>query len=271
VPSGNATTRTGASRRPQPLLAETLADVSGIAHGFFTRQGGVSEGLYTTLNCGLGSNDEPARVAENRRRVAQALCGRDSSIVTLNQVHSARAVVVEGAVARERRPRADAIVTRARGVVIGVLAADCAPVLIADARAKVVAAVHAGWRGALAGVLEAAVAAMEGLGAERRRMRAAVGPCINQAAYEVGAEFEAQFLQADRAYAGFFMRTPSALRPRFDLPGFIEHRAGRLGLQSVERCALCTYENESLFFSYRRSIHRNEPDYGRHISAIVVT
>jgi YfiH family protein len=256
---------------PRPILASCLIDLPGIAHGFFTREGGVSEGLYATLNCGLGSADDAARVAENRGRVARSLAGPDAQVVTLHQVHSATAVVVDAPIPRQRLPRADALVTRTRRLVLGVLAADCAPVLIADRQAKVVAAAHAGWRGALAGVVEAAVEAMEGLGGVRARMRAAVGPCINQPAYEVGPEFEAEFLRADAANFRFFVRASEAQRPCFDLPAYVEHRLGRLGLAAVERRTPCTYENESIFFSYRRSIHQNEPDYGRHISAIVVT
>jgi YfiH family protein len=256
---------------PKTIEALCLKDMPGIAHGFFTREGGVSEGVYASLNCGLGSADDTLRVAENRSRAARLLGGPDGQIVTLHQVHSATAVVVEAPIPRQRLPRADAVVTRTPGVVIGVLAADCAPVLIADAQAKVVAAVHAGWRGALAGVIEAAVDVMQGLGGVRRRMRAAIGPCINQPAYEVGPEFEAEFLRADPANSRFFVQDRPTARPHFDLPAYVEHRLGRSRLAEVECTAQCTYENESIFFSYRRSIQRNEPDYGRHISAIVVT
>jgi YfiH family protein len=255
---------------PAPLLASCL-QVPGIAHGFFTRQGGVSEGVYSSLNCGLGSRDEAARVAENRARIVQTLAGRGREVVTLYQVHSATAVVADAPIPREHLPKADAVVTCTPGLVVGVLAADCAPVLIADGHAKVVAAAHAGWRGALAGIIEAAIDTMEQLGADRSRMRAAIGPCINQRSYEVGPEFEAEFLRADPANARFFVRPPGASRPHFDLPAYAEHRLARSGVAAVERCTPCTYENESLFFSYRRSIHLSEPDYGRHISAIVVT
>jgi YfiH family protein len=256
---------------PKPILAVCLTNLPGIAHGFFTRAGGISEGHYASLNCGLGSGDDLARVAENRGRAARWLGAAGSPVVTLHQVHSATAVVVEAPVARHRLPRADAVVTRRPGLVVGALAADCAAVLFADPEAKVVAAAHAGWRGALAGVLEAAIDAMQGLGAARDRIHAAIGPCINQAAYEVGPELEAAFVGAEPASTRFFLRRPEAPRAHFDLPGYIEHRLNRAGLAAVERRSACTYENESEFFSYRRSIHRNEPDYGRHISAIVVT
>ncbi len=262
-------TRHQSATSPAPLVASCLQEVPGIAHGFFTRQGGVSEGIYASLNCGLGSRDDAVRVTENRARIARALAGRE--VVTLYQVHSATAVIVDAAIPREHLPRADAVVTRTPGLVVGVLAADCAPVLIADGHAKVVAAAHAGWRGALAGIIEAAIEAMEQQGADRRRMRAAIGPCINQRSYEVGPEFEAEFLRADPANARFFVRPSGASRPRFDLPAYAEHRLGGAGLAVVERTTPCTCESESLFFSYRRSIHLGEPDYGRHISAIVVT
>lgn len=253
------------------VRAECLSGVAGISHGFFTRQGGVSTGLYGALNCGLGSRDDPGQVRQNRARVARALSGHGGQVLTLHQVHSASALVVDRPLESGPPPRADALVTRTPGLVIGALAADCTPVLLADPRARVVAAAHAGWRGALGGILEAAVEAMVGLGAEPRRIRAAIGPCISQEAYEVGPEFEAEFLDADSRNARFFLRPAAAARSRFDLPGYIEHRLAKVGLGHVERRSPCSYGNESLFFSYRRATHRNEPDYGRQISAIVLT
>lgn len=252
---------------PQPHYAPGLAALPGIAHGFFTRQGGISGGIYASLNCGLGSQDSRDAVLENRRRVATHLGARE--IVTLYQTHSATALLVDKPPSGEL-PRADAVVTRTPGLAVGALAADCAPVLLADPGARVVAAAHAGWRGAVGGILEAVIAAMEAIGADRRRISAAVGPCISQPAYEVGAEFEAELLALDAANARFFHRPAAAGKPRFDLPGYAVARLRRCGLGAVESLGVCTYSDESLF-SYRRSQHRREADYGRQISAIVVT
>jgi YfiH family protein len=253
--------------QPAPLTARSLAALPGIAHGFFTRRGGVSSGLYASLNCGLGSEDDREKVLENRRRVASHLGA--AAVVTLYQTHSATALVVDRPPPLDALPKADAVVTATPGLAVGALAADCAPVLFADAEARVVAAAHAGWRGAVGGVLEAAIAAMEGLGAERCRIRAAIGPCIRQRSYEVGPEFEAQVNGLDAANARFFARPWPEARARFDLPGYVAARLSSAGLTAVETTPSCTYEAESLF-SYRRSQHRGEPDYGRQISAIVV-
>lgn len=257
---------------PKPITAPRLAALDGIAHGFFGRAGGVSEGIYAALNCGHGSADATEAVRENRDRVARHLGARPGRVVTLYQIHSATAVVVDATLPREALPRADALVTATPGLVVGALSADCAPVLLADPVARVVAAAHAGWRGAVAGVVEAAIAAMEGVGAERRRIRAAVGPCINQPAYEVGPELEAEVVALDAGNARFFSR-PGGLRrrPHFDLPAYVYHRLQKAGLATVEQCSPCTFANESEYFSYRRSRTREEPDYGRQISAIVVT
>jgi YfiH family protein len=253
------------------IRAACLSEIGGVSHGFFTRQGGVSSGIYDSLNCGIGSKDEPACVAENRDRVARSLGAEPEHVVTLYQVHSATAVIVDTPFARGSLPKADALVTRAPGLVVGALAADCTPVLFADPHAKVVAAAHAGWRGAASGVLEAVLLAMQRLGAERSRIRAAIGPCINQAHYEVGTEFESEFLRRGSQNGRFFTRPSRGARPLFDLPGYVERRLADAGLDIIERQCPCTYENESLFFSYRRSTQRNESDYGRQISAIVVT
>lgn len=253
------------------LTADCLSGIDGIRHGFFTRQGGVSEGIYASLNCGHGSNDDRARVTENRRRVALALGQHDAEqVLTLYQVHSATAVVVDRPMAREQLPKADALVTRTRGLMVGALAADCAPVLFADPEAQVVAAAHAGWRGAFTGVLEATIEAMEGLGAQRGRIRAAIGPCINQLAYEVGPEFEERLLTASPDNHRFFLRPTADARPHFDLPGYVESRLHAEKLFKVERKSECTFVNDSHFFSYRRTTKAMEPDYGRQISAIVV-
>lgn len=255
----------------KPISADCLAALPGVAHGFFTREGGVSDGIYAALNCGLGSNDDAAAVVENRARVARHLGVEGAPVLTLYQVHSATAVVVDRPIAREALPRADALVTATPGLVIGALAADCAPVLLADPQAGVVAAAHAGWRGAVAGIVEAAITAMERLGARREQIAGAVGPCISQAAYEVGPEFEAILLALDAGNARFFTRTDAASRPHFDLPGYVHHRLQTAGVATAEQCAPCTFQNESRLFSYRRSQARGEPDYGRQISAIVVT
>ncbi len=254
-----------------PLLNPGLRDLPGIRHGFFTRDGGLSEGLYAGLNCGLGSGDDPARVQENRARVARHLGALHAGVLTVYQIHSAVAVTVDQPIARDALPKADAVVTRTPGLAIGVLTADCTPVLFADPVAKVVAAAHAGWRGAVGGVLEAAVREMERNGAERSRIRAAIGPTIHQLSYEVGPEFEAEVVARDADDARFFAVPPGRSRAHFDLPGYVEKRLQNLGLGVVQRSSVCTYENELRFYSFRRSTHRQEPDYGRQISAIVVT
>ncbi len=254
---------------PNPILSASL-DLPGIRHGFFTREGGVSAGLYAGLNCGLGSKDVQDRVLENRARVATHLGGAQAEVLTVYQIHSGAAVRADGPIVRDALPKADAVVTTVPGLVIGILTADCAPVLLADAEAKVVAAAHAGWRGAVAGIVEATVAEMEKAGARRERICAAIGPTISQSNYEVGPEFLAELLALDAGNAEFFVHPPGA-RAHFDLPGFVARRLDRLELAAVDRSAPCTYANESLFFSFRRTTHRSEPDYGRQISAIVVT
>lgn len=254
---------------PRPVIARSLDRLPGIRHGFFGREGGESDGLYASLNCGLGSKDDRAHVIENRRRVAGRLGDVGMPVVTLYQTHSATALTVTGAVTGDL-PKADGVVTRTPGVVVGALAADCCPILYADPVAKVVAAAHAGWRGAVAGIAEATVERMIAEGAERARIVAAIGPCIGPAAYEVGPEFEAELLALTPANAAFFHRADATARPHFDLPAYVVSRLSAIGLAHVENASICTYENESRFFSYRRATHRKEPDYGRQISAIVV-
>ena len=251
-----------------PLTARSLVGLPNIAHGFFSRRGGVSRGIYASLNCGQGSRDDAAAVRENRQRVAARLDA--TALVTANQVHSATAVVAEAAWGPDARPSADAIVTKRRGLAVGVLAADCAPVLIADAQAGVVAAAHAGWRGGLAGIIEAAIAAMEGLGACKAHMRGAVGPCIGQAAYEVGPDLQREFLMRDAESARFFSTPGAGARPHFDLSGYAVLRLRRAGI-AAEAIGLCTFAHAEAFFSYRRGRAAGEPDYGRQISAIVLT
>jgi YfiH family protein len=253
-----------------PIEAQNLTALPGIRHGFFTRAGGISTGIYASLNCGLGSSDATERVLENRRRVAAYLGGRFDGVVTLYQEHGAKAFTVTQPIARDALPKADAVVTSTPGLVIGVLTADCAPVLFADPDANVVAAAHAGWRGAVAGIIESTITAMERLGAERSRIAAAIGPCINQPAYEVGADFEAELLARDPAYARFLARREVGSKAHFDLPGFVLGRIAEAGIANIVNAAECTHGNESLFFSYRRTTQRKEADYGRQISAIVV-
>ncbi|MGD9786265.1 MAG: peptidoglycan editing factor PgeF [Hyphomicrobiaceae bacterium] len=254
-----------------PIEAPNLKALPGIAHGFFTRHGGVSGGLYAGLNCGLGSKDDRTAVLENRRRVAASLGNGDWPVVTLYQTHSAMARTVSGPQDLADLPKADAVVTATPNVVVGALAADCCPVLLADPQAKVVAAAHAGWRGAVAGIVEAAVCEMERLGARRECIVAAIGPCIGPDAYEVGHDFEAEVQAKCTTAARFLMRRDGVAKAHFDLPGYVMARLEALGLASAESATVSTYENESRFFSYRRACHRREPDYGRQISAIVVT
>jgi YfiH family protein len=254
---------------PQPLQIDALSALPGVAHGFFTRQGGVSQGIYASLNCGVGSQDSPEAVRENRARVAARLGAR--KLMTAHQVHSATAVIIDDSAGPDCRPRADALVTATRGIAVGALAADCAPILLADAQAGVIAAAHAGWRGAVGGIAEAAIAAMEGLGAAPRRMVAAVGPCIGARVYEVGPELEAELLAQDAANARFFARATPEARPHLDLSGYVASRLRKAGVAMVKTVNACCFTSEKDFFSYRRSRLKGEPDYGRQISAIVLT
>jgi YfiH family protein len=248
------------------VQATTAAELNPCRHGFFGRDGGVSTGIYAGLNCGRGSADDPAAVAENRRIVAASLGVAPAALLTAHQVHSARAVTVAGPW-DGAPPEADAIVTRDPDLAVAALAADCAPVLLADAGAGVVAAAHAGWRGALDGVVEATVDAMVAAGARRDRIGAAVGPCISQRAYEVGPEFVERFLDEDRAFARWFAGGRGD-RAMFDLPGFV---LGRLRAAGVDRCRWtgdCTHSAPDRFFSYRRATQAGAGDYGRNVSAI---
>jgi polyphenol oxidase len=253
----------------EPIVAKCLTGV-GVRHGFFTRKGGVSGGIYAGLNCGFGSGDDTQAVAENRRRVAQCLMPSASTVLTVHQVHSAVAVIVDRDIARAELPKVDGLVTATRGLVIGALAADCAPVLFADHEAGVIGAAHAGWRGAFGGIVEATVAAMESIGARRDRIAACVGPCINQRNYEVGEGFKADLVARDSANAVFFLNIGASGLPHFDLPGFVAAQLAKARVGTIERQTPCTYENESLFYSFRRTTHRKEPDYGRQISPIVL-
>ncbi|MDW8415242.1 MAG: peptidoglycan editing factor PgeF [Thermaurantiacus sp.] len=243
------------------------AQLKGVAHGFLGRQGGVSVGLYASLNAGLGSGDDPQAVARNRA-IALAAVAPGTRLVTLRQVHSAVCHEAE-AWAEDERPEGDALVTDRPGLALGVLTADCAPVLLADREAGVVGAAHAGWRGALAGVLEATVAAMERRGARRGRIAAAVGPAIGAASYEVGAEFHDRLRREDPASAPFFRQGPLG-RPHFDLPGYVAHRLRAAGVGDVGVLALDTAARADDFFSHRRAGRRGEGDYGRQLSLIAL-
>jgi YfiH family protein len=251
------------------LQARSLSALPGIRHGFFTRQGGVSEGIYAGLNGGVGSRDNPAHVAENRARMAAALSVSRDRFLTAYQVHSPDVLVAEKPWPDDARPRADAIVTREPGLAIGISTADCGPVLFADPDARVVGGAHAGWRGALGGVLEATIAAMEKLGAARERIVAAAGPMIRQPNYEVGPELAEKFLAADPDNSRFFVPGRPG-HSMFDLPGYIVARLARAGLKQIEDLAFCTYADPERFFSYRRATHRAEANYGRHINAIAL-
>jgi polyphenol oxidase len=251
------------------LTAETLG-LRGIRHGFFTRAGGVSQGLYASLNGGVGSNDDPAHVAENRARMANALGVAPQRFVTAHQIHSPTVVVAHEPWTLAARPRADAIVTRTAGLAIGVSTADCGPVLLADPDARVIGAAHAGWRGALNGVIEATVVALERLGAKRANIRAALGPLIRQPNYEVGPDLIERFAAADPDSGGFFAAAPRAGHALFDLGGYIARRLACAGIGRIEDLGLCTYGDPERFFSYRRASHHGEADYGRHINAIAL-
>lgn len=251
------------------LTSDVLSAIPGLRHAFFTREGGVSDGIYAGLNGGLGSSDVPANVRENRRRMAEHLGVTPENFLSVHQVHSPDVVIATGPWDGPERPKADALVTRTENLAIGVTTADCGPILFVDPRARVIGAAHAGWKGALTGVLDATLAAMESLGAERGRIVAAVGPLIRQPSYEVGAEFVARFLDADADHAQFFVAAAREGHAMFDLGGFIRRRLDKAGVLLIDDLGVDTYADER-FFSYRRSVHRNEPDYGRHVHAIVL-
>lgn len=247
-----------------------LASVPGIRHAFFTRAGGVSAGIYAGLNGGLGSKDAPGNVYENRRRMAAALEVAPEKLLTLYQVHSPDVVVATEPWQASTRPKGDAMVTKVPGIALGVTAADCGPVLMVDPKARVIGAAHAGWKGALAGVLEATVDAMEGQGASRDDIIVGLGPMLRQRNYEVGMEFVARFEAAQADNARFFSSASRNGHAMFDLPGYIHARLAAAGVLLVDDVDLCTYADEDSFFSYRRSTHRKEGDYGRHVHAIVL-
>jgi YfiH family protein len=252
------------------LQASSLSKYPGLRHAFFTRDGGVSQGVYATLNGGVGSNDTPGNVVENRSRMAAMLGVAPDRFLTAYQIHSPDVVTVTAPWDSADRPRVDALATQVPGIALGISTADCGPVLFADNAARVIGAAHAGWRGAFTGVIEATIAAMEKLGARRDRIAVALGPMIRQANYEVGPEFVVRFRDADEANMQFFAPGERDGHAMFDLAGYIAARLRRAGVTQVEDIGLCTYADPARFYSYRRMTRLGETDYGRHINAIAL-
>ena len=253
-----------------PITTETLTDPH-VTHGFFTRSGGVSQGIYEGLNCGIGSDDHAVNVIENRALVAEHLAKRrDTPLLSCYQIHSDKVITVDSAWTEADKPKADAMVTNQPNIILGILTADCAPVLFYDPVAHIIGAAHAGWQGALGGILESTIAAMQALGANRETICAAVGPSIAAKSYEVGKEFYDKFIQADKDTTQFFWTGRDAQHHQFDLPHFIKARLEGAGIKKIWISDLDTYSHESLFFSYRRSCHKKEADYGRQLSAIML-
>jgi YfiH family protein len=251
------------------LRSEALIH-EGLAHAFFTRQGGVSTGVYASLNGGVGSQDDPACVAENRARMAQAIGVAPTHLLVPYQIHSADVLLVREPWAPDARPRCDGLVTDVPGLALGVTGADCGMILFADPQARVVGACHAGWKGAFTGVLEATLSAMEALGARRDQITAVLGPTIGAQSYEVGPEFVARFREGDSDHMRFFASSPREGHKMFDLPDFIGMRLKKVGVDRFENLGLDTYADPARFFSYRRTTHLGEPDYGRLVSAITL-
>jgi len=258
------------AERADRIEAAALAGMPGISHGFFTRRGGVSAGIYAGLNTGLGSRDERQAVAVNRMRACDILGVPLEALATPHQIHSADAVAISAAWPQGAGPKADAVVTDRPGVAVGVGTADCAPILFADPEARIVAAAHAGWKGALTGIIEATLETMTSLGAEPERIIAVLGPAISGRSYEVGPEFIERFIDADPENQSWFADSTRPGHAYFDLPGYIVDRLEKSGAGRAINLDRCTYGNEELFFSYRRTTHRGEPDYGRLLSAIVI-
>jgi YfiH family protein len=246
-----------------------LSAIPGLRHAFFTREGGVSDGVYASLNGGIGSQDDPTRVTENRRRMAEQMGVEPERFLSVWQTHSPDVVVTSGPWQGATRPLADGIVTRTEGLAIGATAADCGPILFVDPNARVIGAAHAGWKGALTGIVESTVDAMEKLGAERSGIVAAIGPLIRQHSYEVGGEFVERFVEADAENTLFFIPSAREGHAMFDLAGFIRTRLENAGVLMIDDTGIDTYSDER-FYSYRRSVHRGEPDYGRHVHAIAL-
>ena len=252
-------------------LANNLSGLEGISHGFFGSRGGVSKGLYQSLNCGQGSNDAPGHVLANRKIVANDLGVEPDFLLSPYQVHSSTALIVDRPWSTDcERPKLDALVTKTPGLAIGVMTADCAPVLFCDPEARVIGAAHAGWRGAFGGVLDDTIEQMCSLGAQKTSIRATVGPAISLAIYEVGDEFRDNILQEDLNNARFFAQPAGARKVHFDLPAYAHHRLIAAGLEQVGIIGQCTFQLEDSYFSYRRSQSSGHTDYGRQISAIVI-
>ena len=250
------------------IEAPTLSSIKGVRHGFFTRQGGVSDGVFGSLNTGYGSSDDAACVTENRRRIAARLGVDQDCLLTIRQWHSADAVVADEPWDVRSAPEGDAVITSTPGIAAAINTADCTPVLFSSSDGKIVGAAHAGWKGAFGGVLAATVARMQDMGA--RDIHAVIGPTISQRNYEVGPEFHARFVDHDAQSGRFFAASARPTHFMFDLPAFVRSHLETLGLASIEDTALCTYGDETRFFSYRRTTHRGEPDYGRQLSAICI-
>ncbi|WP_422020371.1 peptidoglycan editing factor PgeF [Pyruvatibacter mobilis] len=253
-----------------PLHAMELDGLKGIRHGFFTRAGGVSTGIYHGLNCGPGSNDDPSAVELNRTRVAIHLQVAPENLLSLYQVHSGKAVTVTEPWDAENRPQADGMATATRGLALGILTADCAPVLFADPTANVIGAAHAGWRGAAGGIVEATLAQMEGLGARRADTIAVVGPAISQENYEVGPDLRDEVMALDAANERFFVPSDRDGHWRFDLEAYVLARLRAADVGTIGGLGECTYADDHRFFSFRRTTHRGEKDYGRQISVITL-
>ncbi len=251
------------------LTSGILSADDNIRDGFFTRQGGVSAGIYTSLNCGLGSGDAPGNVRHNREKVTVAL--GVGALAGVHQVHGRAVHVIRTPEDAALRPQADGLVTRLPGIGLSVLSADCAPILFSDPQAKIIGAAHAGWKGALLGVGEAVIDAMVQQGAQRQAIVAAIGPCISQAAYEVGVDFEQNYLAQDPSSASYFAKSASPGKRQFALALYVAARLERAGIGAVKNLDLCTYHDETRFFSFRRATHRGESDYGRGISVIALS
>lgn len=246
-------------------------DINGIRHGFFTREGGVSEGIYASLNCGFVSKDDPQSVEHNREICGRFLDQPESQILSLKQCHSAKVIDVQQAWTTKDAPEADAMVTHSRNLVLGIMTADCVPVLLVDEKAGVIGAAHAGWKGALRGVVEATIEAMTAKGAKPERILAGLGPCIHQRSYEVDVDFRKLFTDENPDYAVFFTETHQPNYFLFDMPGFVREKLMASGVELIQTCPHDTYAEADRFFSYRRACHASEQDYGRQLSAIVLT
>lgn len=253
---------------PYSITCPEFETLSGIQHAFFTRKGGVSNGVYQSLNCGSGSADDPELVVENRKRAMQAMGASLDDLRTLYQVHSANVLVLASTKDDTQNQQADAMVTKLPGVVLGVLTADCCPVLFADPQARVIGAAHAGWRGAFSGVLAQTVDTMLNIGADVRNIHAVIGPTIGQPSYEVDQRFYDQFVSEDADYHSFFVKGQSQDRYYFDLPGFVTGILSNMGIRFVSNVGEDTYASPSYFFSWRRNYHEGQQDYGRLLSAI---